>query len=845
MCMEVHQIQLLHHRHYHLEDNKDMTSNARNLANLLVAGETQISVAKLGNDVAPGTEDYSSVDSLGVGTTIGETAFVQSSNRMYIWNGSGWYNIALINTSPTWDAGGQPAGSYALDADSPQDVTTITLSASDPEGLPITYTYVASGQMDSMATISQDSSVFTITPKTFSEVGSYDNFSGSITFRASDGVNILPQVSSFTLQFTSPTTIVLNSNYTAVLATAVSTGDNSTVTDSSTNNHAITVSGNAQAGTFSPYRHGGYSTYFDGAGDYIRYTDASLAEGTDDFTVEFWLKREGTQALNDTVVGHDTTPGWQVCFNSSNNLQFMSSTGDSSRVLSTGTLNAQQWYHVVYQRSSGTLQGFLDGVSLGTATVSDNFTNNIIEIGVNRGGTAFFNGHVRDVRIIKGTAFYSSSGFDVPTEPLTAVSGTGYSTTLLSCHLPYIADGGANSLTPTVNGNTLTKPFGPYDNFEYEAADHGGSIYLDGTDDRLSIANIGLSGDLTLEGWFYQSVAQSATFRCIISASTYASSAPLRIYTNGSDVRAYVNTTTYITGSFVANTWNHLALVRTSGTWTLYINGQSTGTNTTSGSYDFDSTVDWTVGGDANGAYPFTGNVSDIRFTNSAVYSSNFTPPTTPLSSTGASLSIKGTDASVIDKAQRSSTIILGGTSGTSTSQIKFANTVSIYSDGNSGNGSIVRVPLLESTGTHDFTLEFWYYGLVGSAGAYSGVLAGGSSTGAFKGVMISHDNWWLGSNSGNASIPNSSGKISNNTWQHLAVTRSSGTVYAYKDGVYFGTTTSSMDLDTTEYTLFSRYANSTSWMTSGFIQDFRLTNGLARYSGTSNFTPPTEPLKG
>jgi hypothetical protein len=53
--------------------------------------------------------------------------------------------------------------------------------------------------MDSIATVSQDSSVFTITPKTSAQAP--DGGTGTITFRASDGVNILPYQSTFTLTF--------------------------------------------------------------------------------------------------------------------------------------------------------------------------------------------------------------------------------------------------------------------------------------------------------------------------------------------------------------------------------------------------------------------------------------------------------------------------------------------------------------------------------------------------------------------------------------------------------------------------------------------------------------------
>ena len=161
---------------------------------------SQIRILNITEDLGVGTDQVATVDQLSsVGNTIGAQAFVEETNRLYIWNGQGWYNIAVINTTPTWDSGGQPAGSYVLDADSPQDATVIILAASDPEGLPISYTYVTGGQMDSIGTISQDSSVFTITPKT--EVQVPDGGTGTITFRASDGVNILPYVSSFTLSF--------------------------------------------------------------------------------------------------------------------------------------------------------------------------------------------------------------------------------------------------------------------------------------------------------------------------------------------------------------------------------------------------------------------------------------------------------------------------------------------------------------------------------------------------------------------------------------------------------------------------------------------------------------------
>lgn len=162
-----------------------------------VSNTGKIEAAALGDDVST-IEQVADINSLSAtGNAVGDQRVV--GNNLYIWNGSGWFRIALINETPTWDSGGQPNGAYVLDSN--QNPTVITLAATDPDGFPITFSYVTSGQMDSMATVTQDSSVFTITPVVQDSFNAGQEFTGSITFRASDGVNILPSVSSFTLSF--------------------------------------------------------------------------------------------------------------------------------------------------------------------------------------------------------------------------------------------------------------------------------------------------------------------------------------------------------------------------------------------------------------------------------------------------------------------------------------------------------------------------------------------------------------------------------------------------------------------------------------------------------------------
>ena len=124
----------------------------------------------------------------------GALAKVLDTNKLYKWAGSGWYFLDPVNTNPTITTGGDATYSLALDG----TPTVVTLEANDPEGFPIIWSYaVTAGSLGSTATVSQANNVFTITPSTDSaNVGEF-----TITFTASDGVNLATSASQFSLAF--------------------------------------------------------------------------------------------------------------------------------------------------------------------------------------------------------------------------------------------------------------------------------------------------------------------------------------------------------------------------------------------------------------------------------------------------------------------------------------------------------------------------------------------------------------------------------------------------------------------------------------------------------------------
>jgi hypothetical protein len=868
---------------------------------------------------------YTDVTTLPASGYVGEQAFVASTNRLYIWTGTGWFNIALVNTDPTISSAGAanytmsygtpitvnvdasdpeglglsysyytsdsigsiatitndssqftitPSSDYSVEgsfglvfraSDGPNIAssssstftltnqapslsgnsssyvlakdgstpTVITLTSVDPEGQPITYTATGDSGFNAIATVSNDSSVFTIIPK--SEDSAVSG-TGSLTFTASDGVKSTNATSSFTLNFIS---IIENSNYTTLLATATGTSDNNNITDASTNNHSITVNGDAHAGTFSPYRSGGYSTYFDGSGDYLTATGTAI--GTGNFTLEAWIytasfsnyrtiftNRGSSNSTGNFVLGVDSAA--QVYLYSNNFL-----------ITSSSTLSANTWHHVALVRNgtgSGSTVLYIDGSSVGSADVSNNFSDTAYDIGGDTVDSYHWNGYISDLRVNIGTAVYTST-FTPPTERLTAITNTS----LLTCHLPYIADGSTNNHSITVNGDVSTKPFSPYDYNEYSAADHGGSAYFVGGADYssqyLSLSGPSMpSGDFTLSTWAYLTSAEdgitlidfngnSGGFR-IVYMSHYGTPQNnagyhFRFYTAGGTVYLYDHNINHH-----LNQWNYIVVVRDSGTFKLYVNNKLI--NTSTANPTFSSSTNVRIGQTFGGSGTLEGYLSDIIY-NPTTAITDFTPPTAPLSSTGAELHIKGTDASIIDKSQGANLKLVGNVDNgwgldkfiTSQQAVEF-------------NGSNQYLTVAGSSdfdfGLNDFTVEAWVY----TDSSDEQVITSGRPSGSswiFLNKMASNTIRILISTNGSSWAVNSTSTetMTLSRWNHISVSRDGSTINTYLNGRLIISTSisGSIHYDTSEKIAIGSGENDRAdraW--NGYISDFRIINGTA-----------------
>ena len=440
----------------------------------------------------------------------------------------------------------------------------------------------------------------------------------------------------------------------------------------------ITVTGGV---TFSPATVGGGAVSFNGSTQYLTTPYISAFDvGTGDFTLECWYYPTTVSGVHGILSNHPSLTGGGFGM-------YISSTAITAQIFPTGTNNPDSvgggtlaintWNHLAMTRASGTLSLWINGVSTGTPVTSSKNPNNTtgFSIGAYEGTTYKAQGNITNVRFVVGTALYTSN-FTPPTSPLTITQSaningnpsaaiTGTKTALLLNVLSssaYLTDSSTNNFTVTPVGSPTFTSSSPITiNFI-----NGGAVSFNGTSQYLTIPSTAAfsfgTGDFTIEAWVYTTtdpIPYNSLFDKTVFGGFSASSPSFFCFlTNNSNCPALWNgTIQYGTSPPLAvptNTWAHVAWVRSSSTLTIYVNGVA-GLTVASYTSNFATAGTWYIGkSDTTNDHYFPGYITNLRVVKGiAVYTSNFTPPTNPVTTT-QSANVNGNPSAAITGTQTS-----------------------------------------------------------------------------------------------------------------------------------------------------------------------------------------------
>ena len=192
---------------------------------------------------------------------------------------------------------------------------------------------------------------------------------------------------------------------------------------------------------------------FDGTGDYLSFpgglTDMNF--GTGDFTVETFIYVNNYSDYNEIFSSGQNSPTtyWQFAITQTTGTIY-AWYGGSNIIISSSSIPLKRWVHVAWTRTGTTMNIWVDGISVGSATNStavnmNGSADNGAQIGSYNNGASVFDGFMSNFRVIKGTGLYTSR-FTPPTRALTNVTNTK----LLCCQSN--TQPGAAAVSPNLGG---------------------------------------------------------------------------------------------------------------------------------------------------------------------------------------------------------------------------------------------------------------------------------------------------------------------------------------------------------------------------------------------------------
>jgi len=675
---------------------------------------------------------------------------------------------------------------------------------------------------------------------------------------------------------------------TAIANTSLLTCHTNRFLDGSTNNFAITRNGDVAVRSFNPFgitnTGDSGSMYFDGTGDYVTAANnANIDIGTGDFSIEAWCYKTNTSTASDWKVMGGSASGSGFFGNGGTN----SSTGfgiGRSGVAWDLTSNVQapimEWFHICYTRKSGAVRIFLNGKLIAyAASNTNNYGLNAGTLQITaEGGSYSLTGYMADFRLFKtvpasyDTAVTTTNTqvFTPPTTAVTAIANTQLLT--LQYRQPHnnhgFQDASSNQLIITRLGNASQGTFSPF-------SQTGWSVYINNdTSSQIRIAdNAGLrigTSAFTIESWVYPTgfnvpfyILRKRAYNGI-GTGTWA----FTVSTNGAVLLEQVQGPATIaqtsTGLVSLNNWTHVAVSRDdSNNVKIFVNGTVQATATSS--YDFNDAsnpisllCDYDTGTRSSIGY-----ASNLRFViGSALYTANFTPSTSPLTTTSQGATAGNVklltcqDNRFRDASTNNFTITtLGSPSVVAFSPFAPTQVYSPAVHGGSayfdGTGDYLEMPAGQNWnfGTGAFTCEAWVYPALDEDNTYTLFAISRNTSNEWAWAVTTGNNWglyWYWGNYGaNQTERYTSQYPIKGQWNHIAVSRDTSFTWRfYINGILIATSVFNQNTGWDDARSFNNVGINPRIGESlkGYISDFRVIKGTALYT-TSTITLPTAPL--
>jgi hypothetical protein len=648
------------------------------------------------------------------------------------------------------------------------------------------------------------------------------------------------------------------------------------------------------------------SILFNGTSQYLTSTNASgWLDYTNDHTVEAWVyitAYSTTGTGNSTIASQNngiSNNNWDFGITSFGYL-YVNYLGSSNILIqSTTQVTTSAWHHVTFTRSSNTTTLYLDGVSVGSGSVTG-FSSTAqpnLNIGYfNSGFKQYFTGYISNFRMVNGLAAYTGA-FTPSRAPLAATQNANTNVSSISGtqtkillntrnNASYLGDTSINNYTVTnVNAATassltpmpITPAAGTPPNLSltsgasiptfttgsyFDTLDFTGSTCIPAT------ATVNLSNNLVLaSGGTYTALTVSIYGSSINTVTGNSKTIPALTLLAGTNTISGTLTATAFTingpnFNFTSGTLNSTTFTLTSGSFTIggtAVLGAVTNFIQTSGDVTFGDAYSLA----ATGAYTltsgtltlggtlttgtFSSSSSRIRTIAFGIY--NIVLATTTAGATNLNLTnftnISYTGTGQFTTAMSVTRTFVSGLSTASTGSVLLNGTTQ-YLTITTATGDALDL----ATGSPDWTIETWFY--LTSVASNRQVFCKGGTTGTQNPtysfvVLTGGGGQWVIAGPGGSiyniqTFPSSTFVIS--TWYHFALVRNGNVMTAYINGVPQTPVNVTITM-TNNGTLFGigNAVDGSSSPFAGYITNFRITKGVAVYTGNFAAYLPTSPL--